>query len=59
LKTLQLRRQIGSRLDLDQASRGLIGPDGKLVKNKNGGAAHNCAEARRYLEALPDRRILR
>jgi hypothetical protein len=25
-------------------------------KNKNGGAVHSFAEARRYLEALPDRK---
>ena len=29
----------------------LIGPDGNLVKNKNGGAAHSFGEARRYLES--------
>jgi hypothetical protein len=34
----------------------LIGPDGNLVKNKNGGAAFSYAEARRYLEGLPDRK---
>jgi len=32
----------------------LIDQDGNLVKNKNGGAAHSYAEARRYLGALPD-----
>jgi hypothetical protein len=34
----------------------LIDGDGILVKNKNGGAAFSYAEARRYLEGLPDRR---
>jgi hypothetical protein len=33
----------------------LIGPDGELVKNDKGGAAFSYAEARRYLESLPDR----
>jgi hypothetical protein len=34
----------------------LIGPDGELVKNKTGGAAFGYAEARGFLEALPDRK---
>jgi hypothetical protein len=33
----------------------LIGPDGELVRNKNGGAEFTYAEARRFLGALPDR----
>jgi hypothetical protein len=33
----------------------LVGPDGELVRNHNGRAAHSYAEARRYLEGLPDR----
>jgi hypothetical protein len=34
----------------------LIEPDGNLVKNKTGGAAFSYAEARGFLEALPDRK---
>jgi len=33
----------------------LIDGEGKLVRNKNGGAAFSHTEARRFLEALPDR----
>jgi hypothetical protein len=33
----------------------LIDGEGNLVKNKNGGAAFSYAEARRFLEALPDK----
>jgi len=33
----------------------LIDPQGNLVKNKNGGTARGYAEARRYLEGLPER----
>ena len=33
----------------------LIGPDDKSVKSDRGGAAFSYAEARRYLEGLPDR----
>jgi hypothetical protein len=32
----------------------LVDPEGNLVKNKNGGAVFSYAEARRYLESLPD-----
>jgi hypothetical protein len=32
----------------------LIDGDGNLVRNKMNGAAHSYAEARRFLEALPD-----
>jgi len=32
----------------------LIDGDGNLVKNKKGGAALSFAEARRYLEGLPE-----
>jgi len=34
----------------------LIDGDGKLVKNKSGGAQRSAGEARRYLVALPDRK---
>jgi hypothetical protein len=34
----------------------LIDGDGNLVRNKMNDAAHSYAEARRYLEALPDRK---
>jgi repressor of nif and glnA expression len=34
----------------------LIDGEGNLVKNKNGGAAFTYAEARRFLETLPDRK---
>jgi hypothetical protein len=34
----------------------LIDGEGNLVKNKKGSAAHSYAEARQYLESLPDRR---
>jgi hypothetical protein len=30
----------------------LVGPDGNLVKNKGGGAAHSYGEARRYVNSL-------
>jgi len=33
----------------------LVDPDGNLVRNRNGGAAHSYAEAPRFLESLPDR----
>jgi len=36
----------------------LIGPDDEAVKNDKGGATHSYAEARRFLEALPDRNKL-
>jgi len=41
--------------DVTQSTAMLIDGEGNLVKNKNGGAAHSYAEARRFLEALPDR----
>jgi hypothetical protein len=34
----------------------LIDPAGKLVNNKNSGAGQSFAAARRYPEALPDRK---
>jgi hypothetical protein len=34
----------------------LIDPNGRLVVKESGGAVFSYAEARRYLEALPDRK---
>jgi len=32
----------------------LVDPTGEIVKRKNGSTAHSLAEAREYLEQLPD-----